>query len=166
MSNFQNEARSSPPQTIAKVSYTHDAMIDMIVADPTVHQNDLARYFGFSPSWVSTVKNSDAFQARLAERRGELIDPVVVASIDERFRALADASLDLLLERVTHPALKPTDDFLIQTAKLSAGALGYGAKAPVGNTVNLAVVVQVPPKIASSSEWAAAHAPLVQRVTP
>lgn len=165
MSNFQNEARSSLPQTIAKVSYTHDAMIDMIVADPTVHQNDLARYFGFSPSWVSIVKNSDAFQARLAERRGELIDPVVVASIDERFRALADASLDLLLERVTHPALKPSDDFLIQTAKLSAGALGYGAKAPTGNTVNLAVVVQVPPKIASSSEWAAAHAPLVQRVT-
>ena len=163
MSNFQNEARSSPPQTIAKVSYTHDAMIDMIIADPTVHQNDLARYFGFSPSWVSTVKNSDAFQARLAERRGELIDPVVVASIDERFRALADASLDLLLERVTHPALKPSDDFLIQTAKLSAGALGYGAKAPAGNTVNLAVVVQVPPKIASSAEWTIAHTPLFPR---
>ena len=152
-------------QSLAKISYTHDAMIDLIIAEPAVSQGDLAKFFGYTQSWVSTVKNSDAFQARLAERRGELIDPAIVASIDEKFRALADSSLSMLIERVNGP-LKVTDDFLIQTAKLSAGALGYGAK-PVGGaqTTNIALVVQVPPKIQSSSDWAAAHAPVIQRVS-
>lgn len=160
MSDFQKE----PAQAIAKVSYTHDAMIDLIIAQPSISQGELAKFFGYTQSWVSTVKNSDAFQARLAERKAELIDPAITASIDEKFRALADSSLNLLIERVTS-AVKPSDDFLLQTAKLSAGALGYGAKAPAAsNTTNIAVVVQVPPKIQSSVDWAAAHAPLAQRV--
>ena len=162
MADFQKET-GQPAQAIAKVSYTHDAMIDLIIADPSVSQGDLARFFGYTQSWVSTVKNSDAFQARLAERKGELVDPAIIASIDEKFRALADSSLSKLIDRVNGP-LTTSDDFLLQTAKLSAGALGYGAKAPSGGqTTNIALVVQVPPKIQSSSDWASTHAPLVQR---
>lgn len=154
----QTPPRTTP--TIQKIGYTHDAMIDQIIAQPDISQNALGQLFGYTPGWVSIIKNSDAFQARLAERRAEIVDPSLVATVDERLRAVADASLERLLERVTSP-VKPSDDFLLQSAKLSTAALGYGAKAPAagGVTNNVAVVIQVPPKMASSSDWAAAHAP-------
>lgn len=149
--------------SLQRVDYTHDAMIDLIISNPAIEQNELARHFGYSPSWVSTVKNSDAFQARLAGRRKELIDPAIVASIDEKFRAMADVSLAKIIERL-HVA--PSEDFLLSTAKLAAGALGYGGKVQQASSqVNVAVVVQVPSKIPSSADWAAQHAiPVAQRV--
>ena len=70
--------------TIARVRYTHEACVDMILANPAVSQNDLAAHFGYSAGWMSIVVNSNAFQEKLAERKGELIDPVIKASLEER----------------------------------------------------------------------------------
>lgn len=140
-------------QGIAKVRYSHDAMIDLMVQDPAIRQNDLAAIFDRSPAWISLVVNSDAFQARLSERREELVDPIIRATLEERIKALATASLDKLLERVNGP-FTPTDDFLLRTADLSLKAAGYGARTPGGGTTNVAFVVQVPPKAPSVEEWA------------
>lgn len=146
---------------IAKVRYSHDAMIDLIVADPSIRQNDLAALFDRSPSWVSLVLSSDAFQARLSERKSELIDPEIRATINDRLSAVAQASLGRILEKLTGPLRElQTDDFLVKSAKLASDALGYGAKGPSTQT-NVAVVIQVPPKIASSRDWANTHAQVV-----
>lgn len=142
---------------IVKVRYSHDAMIDLIVAEPTVRQNDLAVIFDRTPAWISQVINSDAFQARLEERKAELIDPVIMATIKDRLSAVANASLEKILERVVSP-VTPTDDFLLESAKLATKALGYGARETGGGT-NVAVVVQVPPRIPSATEWLSAHSP-------
>lgn len=147
---------------IAKVRYSHDAMIDLIVAEPWIQQNTLAEIFDRTPGWISQVINSDAFQARLAERKEQLIDPVLVASIKDRINAVAARSLELIQEKLDQPlaATMLKDDFLLRAADLSTKALGYGARAPTGNqTTNVAVVVQVPPKIPSATEWAQQHAP-------
>jgi hypothetical protein len=143
---------------IVKTRYTHDAMIDLIIAEPTIKQNDLAVIFDRTPTWVSQIMSSDAFQARLSERKAELIDPVIVASIQERIQAVASASLDKMLNKLTSP-LPVSDDFLIKSAKLATDALGYGARSAGGSTTNVAVVLQVPQKIASTQEW-------VTRATP
>ena len=149
-----------------KVSYTHDAMIDAMLSNPSISGGELARNFGYTESWISTIRNSDAFQARYAERRKDLVDPVIIASIDERLRAVADKSLERVLDKLTS-VIPPSDDFLLQSAKLATGALGYGARPTGGNSTqtNVAVVIQVPPKITSSADWAAAHAiPTAQRM--
>lgn len=144
---------------IAKVRYTHDAMIDMMIAEPSVSQNKLADVFGYSVGWVSLMINSDAFQSRLAERKKELVDPVLIASIQDRLKAIADLSLGRLMKRLESPLDSQTsDDFLLKSAKLATDALGYGARVPT-QTTNVAVVVQVPAKIVNAAEWAAAHAP-------
>lgn len=144
---------------IAKVRYTHDAMIDLIISEPTIKQNDLAAIFDRTPTWVSLIMSSDAFQARLSERRAELVDPAIVASIQERIQAVAQASLGKILDKLSGP-LPSTDDFLIKSAKLATDALGYGARQPGGGSTNIAVVVQVPQKAASAQEWVAQVAPL------
>jgi len=162
---FQNQepVGARPP---VKVSFTHDNMIDHMLANPSISGGELAAAFGYTQTWISIIRNSDAFLARYAERKKDLVDPVIVASIDEKLRAVADASLERVLERLTSP-VKATDDFILQSAKLSTAALGYGAKPTGGSTqTNVAVVIQVPTKIASSSDWAASHAvPVVQRVS-
>ena len=78
-----------------KLRYTHEAVIDMIIAEPGVSQGKLAAMFGYTQGWLSTVMGSDAFKAKLAERRGELVDPVLKLSLDERFRGMVEKSLEV-----------------------------------------------------------------------
>lgn len=147
---------------IARVKYSHDAMIDLMIENPAISQGELAAKFGYTQAWVSRICNSDAFLARLAQRKADLIDPTVAASIEEKLRALASASLDVVLEKVT---LTRNPDLALNAAKLSTTALGFGARQQ-----NVAIqqnfVVPLPAKAESAADWGAAYAPkpLAQRV--
>ena len=83
---------------LQKVNYNHEAMIDVIIAEPTITQNELAKRFNRSVSWLSIIMGSDSFQAALAKRRDDLTDPFLIATIEERFRGLAEQSLTVIAE--------------------------------------------------------------------
>jgi hypothetical protein len=117
-------------RAIQKVRYTHDAMVDEIVRNPAVSQNELAAVFGYTPTWVSLVLSSDAFQERLAQRKGELVDPTIRASLEERFRSLTRRSLEVLQEKLQQPANAVPDQLALRAAELGAKALGLGGNAP------------------------------------
>lgn len=141
---------------IQKIRYTHDAMIDKIIADPWVAQGALAAMFGYTEGWVSQVIASDAFQARLAARKSELVDPYIKATLEERFKGLAIQSLDKLRQKLEQPASKISDETLLRAVEISSKALGYGAKMPQVNN-NVQFVVHVPPKAKNSEDWAATY---------
>lgn len=126
------EARTQA-QAIAKVSYSHLAMIDLIIAQPGISQNALAAHFGYTPSWISQVIVSDAFQSALAKRREEVVDPILQASVEEGFKGLVARSLDILHQKLNRPALEIPDNLALRTLEIGARAAGYGAKtdAPV-----------------------------------
>lgn len=140
---------------IARVKYSHDAMIDLMIERPDISQNELAARFSYSVPWVSRICNSDAFLARLAQRKTDLVDPTIAASLEEKLRALASVSLDVVLEKV---ATVRSPDLALQAAKLSTTALGFGARQQ-----NVAIqqnfVVPLPAKADSASAWGAAYAP-------
>lgn len=115
-----------PP--IQKLSYTHDALIDLRIANPIMSQNELAAHFGYTPSWISQVMTSDAFQTRLAERKLELVDPLIRASIEEGFKGLANRSLEILKEKMNRAADDIPDQLALRTFELATRAAGYGAK--------------------------------------
>lgn len=117
-----------PGQAIGKIRYTHDAMIDLIIAQPAISQNQLAAHFGYTASWVSQIIASDAFQARLAERRDEIVDPAIRASVEEQFKGLVLRSLDILREKLANPATAISDNLALRALELSSRALGYGAR--------------------------------------
>lgn len=119
---------SGAAQGIKKVHYTHDAMIDILIGHPSISQNDLAAFFGYSASWISQVLNSDAFKARLAERRGEIIDPTLTATFEEHLKGMAARSLAILEEKLNGPANLIPDNLALRTLELSTKALGYGAR--------------------------------------
>lgn len=85
---------------IVRLTYTHDAMIDLILKEPTVTYEELAEIFGFSRGWISRVVGSDAFQARLAERKATLIDPQIARSINERLRGVTVRAIDVIADKL------------------------------------------------------------------
>lgn len=143
---------------IARARWNHDQIIDMMIADPQLTQNKIAEIFGYTQGWVSQMINSDAFQARLSARRKEVVDPELQSAVKDRIEAAAAAAYDQIIERLTHPALPASDDFVLQAAKIAGTALGYGArpqgeKGPTGP----AVVINLPGKL-SQEEWAQRYA--------
>ena len=147
------EGTESAAGAIARVSYTHDSMIDLIIANPAISQGAIAQHFGYTQAWVSRVFNSDAFQARLAARKTEIVDPQLVLTIDEKLKALASKSLDVVLEKLT---VTNSAEMGLKALEITSKALGYGARQQNLN-VQQNFVVALPPKAASAEEWAAAH---------
>lgn len=113
---------------LAKVRYSHDAMIDQIISNPGISQNALAALFGYTPAWVSNIMAADAFQARLAERRKEVIDPTLIATVEERIRGVTIRSLVVIQEHLDKPAVKP--EVALRAFELGAKAMGLGGHAP------------------------------------
>jgi hypothetical protein len=127
-----------PPQ---KLRYTHEAMVDILVAHPVISQNELATAFGYTPSWISTVLSSDAFKERLAARRDEVVNPVLLATVEERFEAVTKRSLEVLQEKLALPADMISDQLVLQAAALGARGMGKGGFGGGGAQVNVQVNV-------------------------
>ena len=123
----------SRKQAIQRVSYSHDGMINLIIAHRGISQNQIAAHFGYSASWVSQVMSSDAFQARLAERAAEIEDPTIRATVEEGLKGLITRSVEIIKEKLKGEASSIPDNLAIRTLELSTRALGMGAKAPVVN---------------------------------
>lgn len=115
-------------QSIRKINYSHDGMINLIIANRGISQNDLARHFGYSASWVSQIMSSDAFQARLAERAAEIEDPTLRATVEEDIRGVLNRSIAILKEKLNQPAASIPDNLALRSLELSSRALGFGAR--------------------------------------
>jgi len=144
------QGTQSAAKAIARVKYTHDAMIDLMIVKPGISQNELAATFGFTVPWISRVMNSDAFLERLALRKADLVDPEIVATIETKMKALADTALDVIHEKI---ALTKDANLALKALDTTAKSLGYGAR---GNTQTMQAtfVVALPQKAASEKEWA------------
>lgn len=133
-----------------KVNYTHDAMIDTIIANPRISQGELARQFGYTQPWVSQIMSSDAFKVALRARSKEIVDPVLVASIEERFESVTKQALAIAEQRLA----QGNDRFALKMLDVGSKLLNRGN---TGVNIQNNFVVQVPAKSATVDEWAAAH---------
>ena len=150
------EGTESAKNAIVRVKYTHDGMIDLIIANPMISQGQIAAHFGYTQAWVSRIMCSDAFHARLAVRKTELVDPSLVASIEEKLKTLASVSLDIVLDKLI--ATKNAE-LGLRVIETTTKALGYGARQQ-NVSVQQNFVVALPAKAASAEEWAKQNSPL------
>jgi hypothetical protein len=134
---------------IAGVKFWHDAIIDSILASGCmISQGELARMHGYSETWISIICNSDAFKERLAERKGELIDPSLRASQEERVAAVAKRALDRLMEKLDGPGpfkVGELTDIVAKTVGIP------GPKIPQLQQNNF--VFQIPPPAKTAEAW-------------
>lgn len=142
---------------IEKTRYSHEAMIDVIVAEPRITQNQLAAKFGYSVPWISRVIGSDAFQGALAKRREEITDPFLVATVEERLRGLATQALDVIADKM---AATQNADIALKALDISVKALGFGARERNSGPTQNNFIVQMPGKAISAESWAEAYNPV------
>lgn len=144
--------------TLKKLRYTHDAMIDILLANPAIRQKELATMFGFSEAWVSTVICSDAFQARLAVRRSDLVGHTLLLNFNERMRRMAFKSLERIETELEKQAACDIN-VAMDALKVAAKGFGFGGgpQVQVNTQQNNQYVVQLPGKAASATEWAKAY---------
>lgn len=86
-----------------RLKYTHEAMIDLILAEPTVSNKELAQIFEYSEAWISHIRGSDSFQSRTAERKALLVDPAIRRSIEDRLSGITVKAIDRLQEVLDGP---------------------------------------------------------------
>ena len=112
---------------IKRVSWKHDEMIDFILSESgafrKVTQNEIARHFGVSPMWVSCIINSDSFQARLAERKGDIIDPLLKGELETAIKGLVSRSVEIIREKLEK---KPSFENAMEVFKAAGRNLGLG----------------------------------------
>jgi hypothetical protein len=130
LSEAENLPAVERPILVRGLNYSHEAMVDAIIANPGIHQNALARMFGYTPSWISTVLATDAFQAQLAARREEIVDPVLRATAEEQTRGLYLRSLEILREKMSADSENVSDNLALAVFRDSGKLLGYGARPP------------------------------------
>lgn len=116
-----------------KLNEGHQALVDLLIANPTATDSELGARLGRSREWVCLIKNSGLFREALVLRKAEIIDPVLTANIDERLEMAVGRSVEVLMEKLAKPSGAVTDDFAIQAAGVLGkmkGIGGYGAKVP------------------------------------
>lgn len=137
------------------LSYTHEALVDAIIANPTVSQGQLAARFGVTPGWLSRILRSDAIREMIAKRKGELVDPLVMQSIETRLLALADQAMTVLQEKLD---ASPNAEVALKALEISTRAAGYGVARGTQVNVNAQTyVVAMPAKEPDSAKWVEAY---------
>ena len=116
---------------IAKISFSHEAIINWLVLNPEKQLRDCAAYFGYTQAWLSTIIHSDIFQAKLRARQDEVFGEIV-EGIPEKLRALADVSIEKLTQQVEQ---FDSPRLAMDACSLALKSLGYGAPAPRGPVV-------------------------------
>jgi len=114
-----------------KTNFSHRALADAIISNPRATHLELSKLFGYSPTWISTVTNSDAFRVYLEERKAEIVDPVMRLTIEDRYRAMACRSVEVLMEKLHAPASVISDELALKAAALGATVLKTAAPVPV-----------------------------------
>lgn len=113
--------------SIASLSIRHEAIMDYLIIFPERSKKECAEYFGVSPTWLSQIIHSDAFQARLRDRQDTKFSTLVL-TLKEKMEAAGHRSVEKLAE-----ALEAADPDIAEDRKFIASAtdkvlarLGYG----------------------------------------
>lgn len=116
------DSKSTGNQRIYKVSHIHECIINEMIADPTRTITELAEIFGYSTSWMSRLTNSDSFQARLAERRQEVMDPSIRARLKDKLETVTIVALDSIQRKLESP--EASAEFAIASLGIVQQGLG------------------------------------------
>lgn len=113
---------------IKELSHTHQAFMDYMLLNPHASLKDMSACFGYTVAWISTVINSDAFQAEFALRRKDISARVASTTL-EKIKIVADMGLDRLMDIVPHTG---DADLVLETTDKMLKCLGISHKTPPG----------------------------------
>ena len=136
-----------------RIQMTYASILDYMVANPSATIREVAAHFNYSPQGISIITNSDSFKAAYHIRKEEILDPVLMASVEERLQGIAHQSAERVAETL---ATSTNGDYALKALDTVSRALGYGVAKPVSIENNF--VVALPGPAASTHEWSSRFA--------
>lgn len=121
-----------PAKTIAKVAPRHEQIINWFIANPHRTNADCAAFFGITQAWLSTIKRSDAYQARMRACLDEMAEETrseYLAQLDLGTLGKIQVAADLAVERLTEK-IEIADDpeFLLNCTDKLLHRMGFAPK--------------------------------------
>lgn len=117
-------ARSWRPR---RAKMWHDALIDILLVEPTLTQKEAAARLGRSEVAVSYVMGSDLWKARYEARR-VLINETLAHAISSKLTRLAVDAIEITHEKLKLQRDKLPFEDLVDVTDKTLARLGYGAK--------------------------------------
>lgn len=131
------------PDNLPVPLYHPEAMVQLILQNPSWDKAKLAKHFGKPESWFSSVLASERFQQAIEPYRANLPDPSLTATMEERVKAMAIRSMDVLLVKMD--SKEASDLLVLKAAELGIKGLGMGqiekpkaSEAPASTTESIA----------------------------
>lgn len=107
----------------------HEELLEFMIANPRASLQETSMFFNVSISWISIVKNSDAFKELWAKRRPEHFSRVS-AGVSERLTALTEVTLDALTNKVEQETAAGSISIasLKEVGEMALKSMGFGNK--------------------------------------
>lgn len=128
------------------VHWWYERLADWMIANPHLSMKDAALAFGKSHYWILQLKNSDTFQRFWRERSGAA-SVEFVGGIKSKAFAAAEASLDLLNDKLEEAPQSFTVNGLLDVVDTTMKRFGYEPPARPGATVNVNVGLVSPQEL-------------------
>ena len=116
----------NPPKGPKVLTNVHRAMVDTILARPEITMAELGEKYGYSATWTNYIVSSPGFKRLLEKRRDEVINPIIIASTEERLQAVVNRSLDVIHEKLSKNADQVSENLALRALELSSKAMGLG----------------------------------------
>lgn len=110
---------------VKHVRWWHEAVVDWELENPGLTMNECASYFDVSPSYLSILRNSDAYK-EYAERRRREHNSNVSETIIQKTEKLAKIAVDVLTERIDSERKTILLGGVKDTAEMALKSLGFG----------------------------------------
>lgn len=117
---MEQQAEKHKP-TLQKLRPKHIAIAQLVAANPTIKQGEIAAHFGMTQTWVSIIMNSDAFKEYLATIDQRVVDDVVIP-LRQKLVGVAHRAVEKLGQAVD---ASQDPEFLLKAADKTLHRLGY-----------------------------------------
>ena len=110
-----------------KFRFWYDSIIDLLLGEPEINQNEIAKRLGRAASTISIVMSTDLFKARYEQRRSEQ-NKALNEALNTRLAKTTIRALDLMQEKLdTRQVMIPLLE-LSEMADKNLNRLGFGQK--------------------------------------
>lgn len=118
---------------VRRLSHTHKAIMEFMIANPEMSNDNVAAQFGYTPTWLSQLVHSDLFQMELKYWQ-DLGLCEATLGIKDRLNDVAHQSLERLQRRLSTIGDQIPVDSLVDISEMALKSLGFGAAKTHGLT--------------------------------
>lgn len=122
---------------LLELNHRHIQIAEYLINNPQARLTDVAEAIGMTPSWISTLTNSELFRNYLQERHKEISNPITI-QLQEKLLGVAHSAVEKL-GRMVDDSTDP--NYILAAADKTLKSLGYGPQK--GPSVQVNNVTQV-----------------------